>query len=240
MIALEIRDSNSIGNDTGTATCIVVRRRDQVIVNHYLMSCLHVYGLLNVSSIQQTVPAQVLSNNQHIATYRGLGGSLNNTNTGIWSFDVALAEIESDAILNDLRARFNGLPFATWNALDTWPSSAIIHATRRENNNNAEREVPITAQNLQLLRGNQQVVRYSNANPPFNAAFRLVVKYRANTLPGDSGSPVTAQTEFGPRFLGIHIASDGQGEGYMLPAEEIINNAHLYIRGLDGDRLSLI
>lgn len=213
--------------DEGVATALVVRRDSQQNPRYYLMSCLHVYGLLRYNANQYQNTTYIYdSKNTHIATYKGLCGSLHTVNKGLWSFDMALAEVENSQ-LAELEKVFSELPKDTWNALTKWPKSTPICIK-------TDMSAKTNASNLQLLRGNQQRVFY-RANPDFSAAFRTVVKYQTDTQPGDSGSPVVTDKH----FLGMHIAGNGT-VGYMLPAEDIINNAHLFIKQLNGDQLSLL
>lgn len=210
-------------SDTGHC-CTILRVRSSNQPPHtrqcFLLSCLHVFGLPGRGLNALTNPSQISSNGGSIANYTGLGGKLSDSQSGHWSYDVALAKIDTEkesVIAQRLELVSCDQPLYY---LDEIPQKFNVHTQGGVK----------PATQPQILRGNYIKVGYSGKSSNIAASHRVLVKYSADTQPGDSGAPVFGEIDSKNVLLGMHIAGDTQNKlGYMLPATEFIRNLHRYL-----------
>lgn len=212
--------------DQGSAVALIRRIRKNSPVEHYLVSCFHLFGLLATNIKQPCQQAIIEHDGNVIAHYNGICGSIAPLDTDTWSFDVAFAKIEPKNLGLARNAIPGPVPTKILYYMDELPETAFMHSPRGK----------ITLSNVCAKRGNQQIVTYGPELSHLQAVHRLVASYDGETKRGDSGSPVLSSD--GKTLLGMHIAGDGN-KGYMLPAVDFIQNANRFIPEFKNDTLSL-
>lgn len=214
-------------SDTGSfAAILVMRDAKNKYLGKYMLSCLHVFGLLNQNLNNYRRETDIYTGKTRLAKYKGISGSFYNVNSKRWSFDAAIAKIDESQEALAWQTISSPRPISSLNYIEDLPKNAVIHTPRKK----------IYASELLAKRGNQLKVAYGPKLNKVSAVHRLVVQYKALTKFGDSGSPVLSEDE--QTFLGMHI-SGKDGTGYMLPAIDLIDNASAFYEGLNNGSLTL-
>ena len=236
MSYIKVIDSKKSKYDQGSAVALIRRTRKNLSVEHYLVSCFHLFGLLARNIKQPCQQAVIEHDGKVIANYKGICGSIAPLGTDTWSFDVAFAKVEPKNLALARNAIPGPVPTKILYYMDELPKTAIMHSPRVKATDSNDTESKITLSNVCAKRGNQQIVSYGPELNRLQAVHRLIVNYDGETMAGDSGSPVLSDD--GDTLLGMHIAGNGS-KGYMLPAVDFIQNANRFIPEFKNDTLSL-
>jgi hypothetical protein len=212
--------------DQGSAVVLIRRIRKNSPVEHYLVSCFHLFGLLATNVKQPCQQATIKHGGNVIAHYNDICGGIAPLGTDTWSFDVAFAKVEPKNLDLARKAIPGPVPTKILYYMDELPKTAIMHSPRGK----------VTLSNVCAKRGNQQIVTYGPELSRLQAVHRLIASYDGETMAGDSGSPVLSDD--GETLLGMHVAGNGS-KGYMLPAVDFIQNANRFIPKFKNDILSL-